>query len=281
MGLFKFKQADSVKKLEKALMGVEAPHFPGMVMRILQRIRDPEATMTEIAEGLQWDPGLVVRVLQTVNSAAYGPAHPIRDVGHAASYMGRSQLEQLVLSLAVKDTLPMKPAPGYDPGRFWFAASRRAALSRLIAGRLQPARQAECFTAGLLQDMAIPVLATARPNDYGPILSQWHEGGHKRLHSLEKDAFGWSHAEIGAMLGKIWELPDSLTDMILVHHDTDPTDDELPPAVRLVAVLRETEDGIEAMVELARSDYGLQPEWTLEAIEEANEQASELTKLIS
>ena len=83
------------------------------------------------------------------------------------------------------------------------------------------------------------------------------------------------------MLGKIWELPDSLTDMILVHHNTDQTDDKLPPAVRLVAVLRETEHGVEAMVELARSDYGLQPDWTLEAIGEANDQASELAKLMS
>ena len=105
-----------------------------------------------------------------MNSPAYGPRGEIQDVGHAASYLGRAQLEQFVLALAVKDTIPSRPTRGFQPDRYWASAARRAALSRLLADKLHPAKQAEAFTGGLLQDLAVPVIAHARSEEYGAVL---------------------------------------------------------------------------------------------------------------
>lgn len=278
MSLFKSKPKKAERELRKLLGDREFPHVPQVAMRILQKLRDPDADFAEVSECLRWDPALVVKVLSTVNSAAYGTSVRIEDVRHAVSFLGRAHLEQLVIAMAVKGCLPTAEAPGFRHERFWRAAAMRAALGRCIALELHPSRSSETFTAGLLQDMAVPVLAHAMPERYGPILEAWHDEGGVRLSDLEQEAFGWTHAQVGAYLGTTWELPDSLVQAIGHHHCDASTDWDVPPAIRLVALLRETraEHGIEAMVEDARDSYGLTPDWTRHAVEECENHAREL-----
>lgn len=271
------------QRLDAVLRGQEPPTLPQGVTHLLKLLRDPDSDTSDVAEALNWNPGLVVRVLRTVNSAAYGAVRRIDSVTHAVSMMGRAPLEQLVLAVAVQNTLPTGAAPGFQPDRYWQAAFFRAGMARSIAERLHPADQARSFTGGLLQDMAIPLLAHARPEDYGKVLQEWHGTPGADLHSIERDALGWSHDEIGGHLSVEWELPENLTSVIQGHHDDRATDAELPPALRLVALHRETEReyGIEAMIETARSMYGLEPDWLRDAVAACEEQALDLSQAFS
>jgi HD-like signal output (HDOD) protein len=266
------------RELKRIVRGCELPRFKQVTLSILERLRDPEIDFAKVAESLQWDPGLVVQLLRTVNSAAYGVSSRIEDVRHAISFMGRSQLEQLVLAIAIKDSLPSAPAPGFEAERFWRAAAFRAALARAFAQKLHPARNAEAFTAGLLQDIAVPVLAHARPEQYGEVLAAWHGGQAGSLAELERETFGWCHAQVGGLLGQAWELPESLIAAIELHHSPGSSDREVLPATRLVAGLRELREGggCEALIEQAREDYGLAPDWTRETVADCRDQAREL-----
>lgn len=278
--LFKKSTPGPVARVDEVLEAAEVPTFPQLTLKILDKLRDTEVDFAEISESLQWDASLVAQILRTVNSAAYGTSASIVDVRHAVSFLGRAQLEQLVIALAVKDTLPTAPAQGFVPARFWQVASFRAALSRTIADALHPAKQAESFTAGLLQDMAVPLLAQAHSEEYGQVLEAWHGDPGSSLETIEEGVFGWNHAQVGGALGREWALPEGLIGSIEDHHRDDCTDVELLPAVRLVSLLRETEAeyGIEAMIETARSEYGLEPDWTQDALESCAVQAMELAR---
>jgi HD-like signal output (HDOD) protein len=281
MGLFRNRSKARERKLRVLLAGAEVPTFPELTLRVLEKIRDPESSMHEVSETIRWDPGLVTRLLALVNSAAYGPSQRIEDVSHAASYLGRGELEQFVLALAVRDVTPEPKVESFRPDLFWSAAACRAALCRKLGDELHPARQGEAFTIGLLQDMAVPVLASARPEEYGPVLQAWHDDPDARLSALEQERLGWTHSEVGELLGRVWELPEALSGGIARHHDTTATDRDVLPAVRLVALLRETEveHGLEAVIERSRTDYGLDPDWTRAAVEEARASAVELARL--
>jgi len=257
----------------------DVPAFPSSVTRVLDALRDPESSLAEIAEAIAWDPGLVVRLLKTVNSAAFGLRRQVDSCQHAVSFLGRANLESLLLGLAVERALPPGKAPGFDPRQYWRSAARRASLARLVAERLEPTTQAESFTVGLLQDLAVPVLAHARPDEYGPLLARWRRSG-ERLDELERQAFGWCHAELGATIADAWELPESLVAGIRNHHGQ--ASGKVHAAVHLVAQLPESDslDAIESLVETARSGYGLTPEWTRDALRKSGEQASELVELM-
>ena len=271
------------KELSRIMNGASVPSFPGMVMRVLEVLRDPDAEFSQIAERLQWDPALTFTVLKTVNSAAFGVSTPIQDVHHAVRFLGRSSLEQIVLGVAVRNSLPGAPAPGFDPKRFWAAAAFRALLAKRIATRLHPASEGECFTAGLLQDLALPVLAHGIPDRYGPILNDWHAGSAEHLHRLEQSALGWSHDEVGALICESWEMPKALIERIGAHHDDSASDQTLLPSLRLVSLIREAldEGHLTEFVEVAKSEYGLPSDQMMTLVREVQDESQELANTLT
>ena len=278
-----FGKSESSKRLDEILKGKHPPTLPVLVMKLLKLLRDPESDLAQIAETLSHDPGLVLRVLKLVNSAAFGRVNTIDSVPHAVTMLGRSQLEQLLLGIAVKGALPRTSVRGFDSQRFWHAAFFRASLAKTLTDRIQPAEKARCFVGALLQDMAVPILVHARAETYGPVLEAWHASPDTPLHELERRALGCSHDELGGHIGVEWDLPDTLLKAITLHHDDHASDRELPAALRLVSLHRETkvQHGIDALVEQGRHMYGLEPDWTRTVVAESDQRASDLSRLLA
>ncbi len=236
---------DPRQELVKVLGDQELPSFPAVHMRVLKMLRDPKIHMKLVAGQVAADPALSVKVLRTVNSAAFGLRRPVQDVQHAMTLIGRSSMEGLVLGLAVRTATPQTPVPGYNPQRFWRAAARRAAIAKSLADALEPRVRMVSFTAGMLQDMALPLLAH-RKEDYSPLLRDWHSGGGE-LEAMEQDHFGWTHAEVGHWLAADWDFPEQLGSAIGRHHASE----EAPGPVHLVSLLSEQGAGRDALIEAA------------------------------
>ncbi len=260
----------------------ELPTFPAVVMQALQMLRDDRASTPAIGELISQDPGLSARLLQTVNSAAFAVKHRVRNVPHAVSLLGRSQVESMLISLAVGDALPREPAPGYDRLRFWHAAAHRAATAGALAEIIDPSRRSESFTAALLQDMALPLLAHRQGRQYGRILEQWHHGT-EDLARLERECFPWDHAEVAALLSAELKLPELLGHAIGSHHGTGDPDWAELPAVRLVSLLREVNEdpGIELLIETAHESYHVARDAAAAAVEQSREAAGEIAALFT
>ncbi|MEM7276434.1 MAG: HDOD domain-containing protein, partial [Actinomycetota bacterium] len=198
-------------------------------------------------------------------------------VDQAVAVAGFGAVESMVLSVGVTTALPSAPVDGFDNRRFWWAASRRATVARAFALELHPVTASLSFTAGLLQDMAVPMLAAARP-DYGAVLTEWHAGGGD-LHELERSKFGWSHDLVADWLCAAWELPEALSAAISAHHDQD--DDAIPAAVRLVAPFREVEhlQALDLVVARASEGYGMDPDRVVALILEAEAEAGQVAAM--
>ena len=269
-------------KLKKALGDYTLPSFPGVVMEILAKIRDPESSTSAIANLLTLDPSLTVKVLRTANSAAFSPRRQIENVTQAITLMGNTTLESIVLSNAVGNILPRSSCPGYDFRRFWRTACRRGVASRKLAKLICPSREIECFSAGFLQDMAIPFLANHMPKQYGPILEQWHSDPTSDLIELERAVFDWDHTEVATWILSEWDIPETLASAIGGHHRPDDKDYDCPPPVILVGLIREPEEslGVDQLIETAQSQYRIPQETTTQLIEESFENAEELARLL-
>ncbi|HJN77671.1 MAG TPA: HDOD domain-containing protein [Myxococcota bacterium] len=242
---------DPKQKLRETLGDSALPSFKAVTMQTLRKLRDPEASSQEIAKLVASDPGLSVKVLSTVNSAAFGLRRPATDVGHAINLLGRGGVEGIVLGVAVKNALPMDGADGYDPIMFWRAAAVRAATAKALADALDPKHRMLSFTAGLLQDMAVPLLAH-RASGYGRVLRAWHCGD-VELEAAERHEYGWDHAEVAGWLASDWEFPAVLGDSIVGHHGG--CDSPLP--IQLVGLIHEDPRfGMDRVMDLARDRCG-------------------------
>jgi HD-like signal output (HDOD) protein len=278
----KRKNTDPKAELRRVLSEFSLPSFPSVAMESLQRIRNPESSAGSIAEVLGMDPGLSVSVLRVANSPAFSPTRKIENLSQAIALVGNAQLESLILSVGVASVVPCKATPGYDSARFWQAAARRGILARELASVLCPARDSECFTAGFLQDLAIPFLARHKPKEYGAVLLKWHTTG-GNLVELERAEFDWDHAEVATWICADWNLPEIIASAIGGHHAADDDDYDCPAPVALAAFIRETEEtlGLDALAAAAQSRYGIDPERVDELVESSFAKAEDLARLLA
>ena len=275
-----FKREDPNQRFADTLAAEELPAFPALLWNILEQLRDPETSLDAIAERIALDPALAVKLLKTVNSAAFGLRSSVHSVSHAVALMGRRHVESVVLTLAVQKVLPSAPRPGFNATEYWRGAATRATLARNLATLICPRQTAFNFTAALLQNMAVPLLAHHGPADYGDILVASSLDG-EDLSVMEGSQYGWNHAEVGAWMGERWAFPDNLTDAITNHHeDASSTLIESAPAC-LVARLDELEEeGMDWVVSVLRETFGIAEDLTVETIQHAREESDELARVI-
>ncbi|MCF6289690.1 MAG: HDOD domain-containing protein [Desulfobacterales bacterium] len=259
LNFWRKKNNDPKKELKGLLGNYELHSFPAVTTRVLAMLRNPESSVLEIAGQIQMDPGMHVKILRLVNSVSFGLLKEVGNLDHAVTLLGRARLESMVLSFAVTESLASSTTFCLDTSRFWLVAARRAGLARMLALHLHAATQGECFTAALLQDMAIPVLSTAKKETYCQLFQRWDEDPGLDLASLERAALGYDHARVGALIAEKWGLPGYLVNAIDGHHG--PTDSSrIDPAVRLVAHLRynDENDGTEKLLAACREEFQME-----------------------
>ncbi len=272
---------DPIAKLVEALGGKEPPSFDGVVMGALEALRDPNTPLAEVGARLEVDPGMSVRLLRVANSPAFATRHPVRTVPHAASLLGRSELESLLLAVAVKDVGPSHARSGFDLSTFWRLSAHRAAVGRALARRFEPSRRSDAFTVCLLSDMTVPLLLEAQGDRYVSVLEGWMEA-RGALDALEREAFGWDHAALGAALAAHWRFPEALAFSIGAHHQEASNEvDRVPRAVLACSVLhwsdmQDAEVAQHRLAERAAAIYGEPEEALLQVIQEGWSQGGAL-----
>ncbi len=262
------KRCDPKKELRRLIGDYELPSFPVVALQALRLLRDDRNTLSRVGKEIARDPGLTARILAATSSAAHALRRPVNDLSQAVPLLGRNRVEAMLLAVAVKQALPTTSAAGVSPDVFWSTAGRRAAVAQELAALLHPRTASATFTAVLLQDMAIPLIAHAIPDRYAPLIDRWRNGD-AGLTDLENEKLGWDHAETAGWMCRAWNFPDGLTAAIATHHnDHDSTGEELP-AVRLTRVLGDTEDitGVDELIATATDHYGLDRDACMAAVD--------------
>lgn len=269
------RKKDPEAVIQEIFGDCEVPSFPAAVMEILSILRDPSTSANDLVHKIERDAGLSIKVLGTVNSAAFGLSNGVRHIAHAVNLLGRSRLESIVVSVAVNASLPSEPIGSFDYTRYWRTATRRACLARLLAHRLHPESEVESFTAGLLQDMGVLLLLLRRKDEYARLYQSWQEEPSQALDRLELESIGYAHTDVGAVIARAWGLPGYLIDAVGRHHDSDPQC-SIEPAIQLVSCLKDSpaDDGRHDVLQQGKARFTLQEEELSPLIERAYEYAS-------
>ena len=99
-------------------------------------------------------------------------------------------------------------------------ALRTGRLARALARteRLPEDVQEKAFLAGLLHDAGKLLLAANATDSYARINAEVRFG-YRSFTDVEREALGISHAEVGAWLASIWDLPMDVVAALAFHHD--------------------------------------------------------------
>jgi HD-like signal output (HDOD) protein len=202
--------------LNKILPLARLPGFPQSAIRLLELSKDPNNGPAECAVPIEIDPGLTVQVLRFVNSSYFGFASKISNIKLAVALVSVNTVTNFVLWNAVLSLIPKYRCGPFDLISLWQDSLRRALFARAFAKLIGVKDAENVFTAALLQDMAIPILARECPHAYVKLFES-RQQGEGRLSSLEQRAFGWSHAMAAGMIARHWRLPEELATLIENH----------------------------------------------------------------
>ena len=183
--------------------------------------------MREVVRCIECDPALTARLLRVVNGARYGLRHRITGVRRAAAYVGRRSLRLLAVTFSLTDRF------GGDAGLHadvWRRAAVSAAAAAELAKRAQNPPADEAYTAALLSDVGVMLLAGFDPADYPAVHGRVGHG--PRLLTEERSLFGTDHAELGGRFLTRWGLPEELAEAAAGHHGEPSAADALPLIVR-------------------------------------------------
>jgi HD-like signal output (HDOD) protein len=241
-----FKTSFPQVDLKRILSIEQMPAMPQSAVRLLELSRDPQTGAREFAIPIESDPGLAAQVLRFVNSSYFGFRSKICSVKQAITLTGIRTIKNFALWSAVFSLIPNPKCGPFDLKRLWQDSLRRALFARQMAVLLRLPDAEEVFSAALLQDMAVPMLAREAPEAYRTLFGA---GGNKnsqvRLSALEQHVFGWTHAKAAGIMVRNWGLPEGFAVLIESHLAIDALANQSPVdpgrlAVALSAMLPTT-----------------------------------------
>jgi HD-like signal output (HDOD) protein len=212
--------ATNARSLEDIFQDKMLPALPHSAISLLQLSQSVSAGPSEFARPIEADPGLMGQVLKFVNSSYFGFSREITSVKQALTLVGTRPITNFALWNAVFSVIPNPKFGPFDLKRLWQDSLRRALLARRLGKELGLAESEDLFAGALLQDMAIPLLLKEMPDQYHELLER-RSVESRRLSGLEKECFGWDHADAAAMLAEKWKLPPNFVNLIRHHTQLD------------------------------------------------------------
>jgi putative nucleotidyltransferase with HDIG domain len=201
------------------LVGIKKlPAFSTTVVRLSELVNDPETGPGEFEAVVQPDMALTANLLRMANSAYFGLSRRIGSVREAITLLGIRRVFELGTMAAVDAVVP-ETLPGYgiDASAFWTHSVAVAVIAERLSKERKLATPTLTFTAGILHDVGKLVISSFLAERIEALRTEL-ASGEMSLVDCEQKLLGADHAQIGAELGMVWNLPQEVVQVIATHH---------------------------------------------------------------
>ncbi len=206
--------------MREKIQGVldQLPPIPGVAVRIMEIVADPEFSTDELVATASTDPVLTGKVLRLCNSSLYGLSREIRTPGEAVAYLGTRTLVNLAISTCVAAYYHGK-SEGYflQEGELWKHSVACGMACQKLAARARSPMRNVAFTAGVLHNIGKVAMAEFIPDQADKIRRSLAEAP-RDFTLVEREVLGMDHAEAGGIVAENWNLPEIMTNAIKNHH---------------------------------------------------------------
>lgn len=203
------------------------PTISPIARQLLLLQLDTEEGEKELLSLVKSDPFISARLIGMANSPIFVMGRKISTVNDAALVLGLSIVKSVATVIALTEPIKIRESKIFTLSDLWLHSFSIAAGMRLLSSML-PKRPDEnmLFLSGLLHDMGYLVLAYLEPAKFDAFISYVESHPEESTTDIEISKFGITHAEIGGILARKWNLPDEVISVIEGHHS--PAMDNVP-----------------------------------------------------
>lgn len=197
----------------------DLPTLPVVFVRIMKVLRNSNASVKDIARVVEADQAITMKILRLINSSFYGLSRRMDSVQQAIVLLGANTLKNVVISASVFKALGGNSQnKTFNREAFWQHSIGCGMIARFLGNQTGCGREEEAFISGVIHDIGKVVLDQYFPDRFQAVLDCLR-GRQISFYQAETEALGFSHAQVGAALAKIWGLPPNLVDVIGRHHE--------------------------------------------------------------
>ncbi|WP_031482095.1 response regulator [Maridesulfovibrio frigidus] len=208
------------EKVSKAITSIdELPSMPDLYIKLEKELKSEEASIHKIGKLISEDLGMTVGILKLVNSSFFGLYANISSPEKAVSLLGIDTIKGLVLGMHLFES-NKNSSIDFSIDELGKHCQYTGLIARMIAkaegGDNDISENA--FLAGFLHDIGKLILASSFPCEYTEILNNVRSENIP-IKDVEKEIFGFTHAEVGAYLLALWGFDESVVEAVYCHHD--------------------------------------------------------------
>jgi len=176
-------------------------------IRIKELIDDESSTIDDISEVILIDPALVGTILKLANSSFFNYPGKIDTISKAVLVLGITEVYNLVIAYFTTQAFKSLNAEQDYLDHFWEKSVDCALMIKFLGCSLDVPNAERLFILGLLHNLGELVVKQASAEKV--IECQSDEDASLAWH-IQKDVLGFTYAECGAELLKLWQLPYNL-----------------------------------------------------------------------
>lgn len=193
----------------------ELPSLPGTATAALALARSPDASIERVCELVETDIGLAARILRLANSAAYARRTAARTVRDAVVALGLRKTCDVLVAACFRR---LHTVSGAMAQSLWTHALAVAIATEELARMTRRIEPGSGFLPGLFHDVGRVAFLLTDTTSVDVIQGLVEAGAGTRA-DLEREWYGFDHAEAGAILAADWGLDAEQADAIRWHHD--------------------------------------------------------------
>jgi signal transduction histidine kinase/HD-like signal output (HDOD) protein len=211
------------------------PVFPHVLLRLLEKSHLPDTSFEELAEIIQTDPVLTSKFFAIYNFPAYSENNPASNLKQLLVMMGLDTIKSIAVTSAVNQMFTRRDeVMDVFVESFWQTSLKSAFIAEQLAQQINYKPLDEAYFCGLLHRVGQLVLQKKTNGGYVRLASI--DLGNRR-DAVERESFGVSAAEIGALLIKNWDNQSFMSDAVLYQSESV---DAILDASRLVKLINLT-----------------------------------------
>lgn len=213
------------------------PTLPAVIDRLNKIVEDRNANATSVSNVIQDDPVIMSRILRVVNSAFYGVAVPVASIQQAVTLLGFVAVKNIAMTTSAFSAFNITEQADFNREEFWRHSICVGIATNVIyqnsKGNIPMFIAPDMLhLAGLVHGIGIIIFEQYFRIKFmvALLLSQKEK---IPLVKAEEAALGVDHSEVGAWLGKKWNMPAPVVDCIRWHNEPGKSDPKFRPIVNL------------------------------------------------
>ncbi|MFC1881501.1 HDOD domain-containing protein [Thermodesulfobacteriota bacterium] len=208
---------EAVKKIVSQIGSL--PSLPSIYSEIIEEMHSEDPSLKKVGDIISKDLSMTAKILQVINSVFFGLSRKIGSPQEAVVLLGLETIKALVLSVKIFAEFSQKKFAWFNIDALFNHSMSVSAYAKAIVKNEKLGQDLinHSLMAGLLHDLGKLILATNFQEPYQQVLTA-AQGSDRNLWDLEYEAFGTSHAEIGAYLMGLWSLETPIIEAIAFHH---------------------------------------------------------------